>query len=153
VTTTMDIDKGLQVLLPPYSEEPPEDTQLNKRNVLDILINASDMLLVKGEPLDIAELKELTKKHVDNHGVLPEYSISPNDAIVSLKNDRGTTYDLYVAVQNELKAAYNELRDGYAMKRFGVKYDVLDDLRKKEVRQNYPLKISEAEPEDIGKTN
>lgn len=150
VTTTMDIDKGLLVLLPPWSEDPPEDIKTNERDVLKILVNKDDLLLVEGEPLEITELKELTKRHVNNKGVDKDFSTSPLKAVVSLKNDRGTTYDMYIKVQNELKSAYNELREEYAKQRYGVAFDDLDDPRKKVVRKSYPLRISEAEPENFG---
>ena len=148
VTTTMDIDKGIMVLLPPFSEEPPPETKQNRRNVLDILVNNKDMLLVKGKPIGVGELKSLTKKHVNNNGTDPEYSDSPDDAVVSLKNDRGTSYEMYISVQNELKAAYNELRDEYAQQKFGVQYIDLNEDQQKQVRAAYPLRISEAEPEE-----
>ena len=149
VTTTMDIDKGLTALLPPISDEEPEESSIVKRNVLEILVNSRDMLLVEGEPIEVSELREITKKHVDNNGVLPEYSVSPDKAVVSLKNDKGTSYGVYVGIQNELKAAYNELRDKFSVARFGVTYEKLDGPRKREIRAKYPLKISEAEPEDV----
>lgn len=151
VTTTMDIDKGILVVLPPYSEEPPPETKQNKKNVLDILVNARDMLLVKGEVLQISELKQLAKRHVNNNGADPRYSVSPKKAVVSLKNDRGTSYEMYIKVQNELKAAYNELREDYAKNKFGVGYADLSKDNQKKVRAIYPLRISEAEPEDFGK--
>ncbi len=150
VTTTMDIDKGLLVILPPYSEEEPDESDVNKRNMLNILVNNKDMLLVKGEPINITELRELTKTHVNNNGQDPRYSDSPDKAIVSLKNHRGTSYDMYIKVQNELRAAYNELRTDYSMNKFGVTFDKLDDLRKKEVRAAFPLRISEADPDKTG---
>ncbi|MGB1205977.1 MAG: ExbD/TolR family protein [Chitinophagales bacterium] len=149
VTTTMDIDKGLITLLPPISEEePPPPDKANQRNVLDILVNKNDQLLVKGDLMDVIELKELAKTHVNNNGVDPRYSLSPQKAIVSLKNDRGTSYEIYITVQNELKAAYNELRDEYAINNFGVKYADLKRENQKTVRNVYPLRISEAEPEN-----
>ncbi len=163
VTTTMDVDKGLMTLLPPYSEEPPPETKQNKRNVLDILVNSKDMLLVKGKPLEVAELKELCKRHVNNNGVDPDFSDNPGEAVVSLKSDRGTSYDIYITVQNELKAAYNELRDDYARGKFGETFTELklalksrkndQQLRDKlkDVREAYPLRISEAEPENFSK--
>lgn len=151
VTTTMDIDKGLLVLLPPWSLEPPPDTKENKRNVLDILVNLHDQLLVQGELADIGELRETTKKHVNNFGRDPKLSDSPTDAVVSLKNDKGTSYDMYMAVQNELRGAYNEMRDQYAMDNFGRNYNDLQNEDQKKVREAYPLRISEADPEDAGK--
>ncbi|HRI28035.1 MAG TPA: biopolymer transporter ExbD [Chitinophagales bacterium] len=150
VTTTMDTDKGLLTLLPPWSNEPPPDIDINRRNVLDILVNARDQLLVKGKPLDISELKDLTKKHVTNNGIDPQYSDNPQKAVVSLKNDKGTSYNMYISVQNELKAAYNELRDEYAKTKFGLKLNDLNEAQQKEVKEFYPLGISEAEPEDLG---
>ncbi len=149
VTTTMDIDKGIISTLPPISDEPPPDTQANKRNVLNILVNKRDELLVKGEPLLVDDLRELIKKHVNNNGRDPNFSDSPNDAIVSLKNDRGTTYDMYVQVLNEIRGGYNELREDLAMSKFGIGFNDLTKEQKKEVTKEYPLKLSEAEPEEF----
>jgi biopolymer transport protein ExbD len=149
VTTTMDIDKGLMVLLPPYSEEPPPDSDVNKRNVLEILVNANDMLLVENQPLAVDELREITKKHVNNRGADPNFSDSPTKAVVSLSNDKGTSYDIYFNVQNELKAAYNELRDAFAQQKFGRDYENLDKDQQRVVKDEYPLRISEAEPKDF----
>ncbi len=152
VTTTMDIDKGLPVNLPPLDEsnEPPPPTNINKRNTLNILINSQDQLLVKGEPLEVRELRELTKRHVGNYGADPNFSVSPKKAVVSLKNHRGTRYETYITVQNELRAAYNELRDEYSERYFGRTFDKLPDAHKSVVRAEYPLKISEAEPDKTG---
>ncbi len=149
VTTTMDIDKGLLVLLPPYSEEPPPETKENQRNVLDILVNSRDQLLVKGELTEVRDLKDMAIKHVNNKGVDPRFSDSPQEAVVSLKSDRGTSYDIYITVQNELKSAYNAMRNEYSKQKFGLPYDDLKKEDKKSVREEYPLKISEAEPEDF----
>lgn len=150
VTTTMDIDKGILTLLPPYSEEPPDDQEIKQRNVLEILVNRNDQLLVEGELMDISQLREMTKKHVDNYGQLDDFSVSPQKAVVSLKNDRGTSYTIYIQVQNELKAAYRELRDNAAMNKYGYNYGDLTKDQQKEIRAVYPLRISEAEPEDYG---
>lgn len=151
VTTTMDIDKGILVTLPPYTNEPPpDDVQANARNVLEILVNAKDQLLVENELTDISELKEITMKHVNNRGKLPEFSDSPNDAIVSLKNDKSTTYKRYIEVYNEIRAGYNQLRDEFAKNKFGVEFKQLTDDQKRTVRDEYPLKLSEADQTDFG---
>ncbi len=149
VTTTMDIDKGIYTRLPEWDEE-FEDVKLNKRNVLDVLINSRDQLLVKGELFDIKNLKKEAKKHIDNNKRDPNYSDSPKDAVVSLKNDRGTSYDIYIQVQNELKAAYREIWDREGMRRYGKVYGDLKREQKKAIRKDYPRKFSEAEPEDLG---
>lgn len=154
VTTTMDIPTGLQVALPPISEEPPQDSKQRKREVLEVLVNAADQLLVEGSPLTIDRLRQKTIDHLTNEGKDPTLSTTSSNAIVSLKNDRGTSYDMYVQVYNELTAAYNEVRDEYSMKEFGKTYTDLDPTRDKErikqVKEKYPKKLSEAEPVSIG---
>ncbi len=151
VTTTMDIDKGIIVTLPPYLPDQEEiEVKLNQRNVLEILVNARDQLLVEGELADVSELKELCMKHVDNNGIDPEFSDSPQDAVVSLQNDKGTSYNRYIEVYNEIRAAYNQLRENRAKQQFGVSYEDLDTARLKEIKRYYPLKLSEADPTDFG---
>jgi len=71
--------------------------------------------------------------------------------IISLKNDRGTSYNMYIQVQNELTAAVNELRDELSMQKFGVRFSKLtDDIKIKAIQKAVPVSISEAEPENIG---
>jgi biopolymer transport protein ExbD len=150
VTTTMDQQKGLRVQLPPYPDPtiPPPIVEQNDRNVLEVLVNSGDQLLVERKPLRIDQLTELTKRHIQNEGRLPNFSDSSQAAIISLKNDRGTSLARYVEVYNELIRAYNEAREEYAKKNFGRSFK---DLPKKgdkstEVKKKYPMKISEAEP-------
>jgi len=152
VTTTMDVDTGLVRKLPamPEEEEIIDDSQIKARNIYVVLVNAKDQLLVEEELMDISQLREGTKAFLDNWGKNPNLSDNPQKAIVSLQNDRGTSYDMYISVQNELSAAYRELRDREAEKKFGVKYMKLKGAKKKEIRKMYPEKISEAEPKNVG---
>lgn len=150
VTTTIDVDKGIAVKLPPYSDEQAENLKLKKRNVYRVVVNAQDQLLVRGEQMRVSELKENTKRFISNNGVDPELSESPKRAIISFQNDRGTKYSTYITVYNELKAAYNELWDDYAQRKFGYKYKDLNGEQKKEVQAEVPLVISEADPSDFG---
>ena len=69
--------------------------------------------------------------------------------VVSLQNDRSSSYQAYIDVQNELVAAYNELRDELSQEKWGKKYSELDDEQQKAVREVYPQKISEAEPKKV----
>jgi len=149
VTTTIDTDKGIAIKLPPMPEEnqPQNDIRIKERNVLKVLVNANDMLLVDGEPTDIKELKRLTKDFIDNPTQNPDLSESPQKAIVSLKNDRGTSYNLYIQVHNELKAAYNELRDARSRLLYGRSLEQLPESRQNEIKDYYRQVISEAEPE------
>ena len=69
--------------------------------------------------------------------------------VISLQNDRGSSYQAYISVQNELVAAYNELRDELAEQKFGTTYAELMTISKKAIREIYPQRISEAEPKKI----
>ena len=100
--------------------------------------------------MDIAQLKEGAKQFINNNGEDPNLSDNPEKAIISLQNDRGTSYKMYVRVQNELAAAYNELRNQESLTKFGKPYSTLSKLDKKEIRKMFPQKISEAEPKNIG---
>lgn len=169
VTTTIDQDKGIMHKLPAWSDlPPPEDVRINDRELLEILVNANNQLLVEMEYVDIDDLKDITIKHLNNRGVLPNYSTSPQKAVVSLKNDRGTDYGTYLQIQNELKAAYGQLRDEYALQitngqmsykemvactdnieLSSSKVAYCEELKQK-VQEEYPMKISEAEPVNLG---
>lgn len=165
VATTMDIDQGLQRVLPPMpdEEEIPEDQQIRERNVLVVLVNARDQLMVEGEPTPIAQLRDRAKEFIENpedDPNLPEKETidvpylgevyTPTTAVISLQNDRGTSYGMYIRVQNELTAAYNELRDDLAMEHFGRPFNRLTDSQQEAIREVYPMTISEAEPREVG---
>lgn len=71
--------------------------------------------------------------------------------IVSLQNDRGTSYDKYIEVQNELVRAINEMRDEIATQTFGNPYDECNEDQQDLIQLIYPLSISEAEPKSVKK--
>jgi biopolymer transport protein ExbD len=150
VTTTIVEDKGILVRLPPWSDEEPDIAKLRKRNVYSVLVNASNELLVRGEPMRIQNLREKTKEFISNPGNREDLAESPKKAIISLKNDRGTNYRTYLEVYNELQAAYNELWNTEALKRYGIEYERLPAANRKAIRQDIPLIISEAEPTSFG---
>ncbi|MFY0645069.1 MAG: biopolymer transporter ExbD [Bacteroidia bacterium] len=151
VTTTMDIPTGIQVQLPPITDEPPEESKQRKKEVLEVLVNAKDQLLVEGRLLRVDQLKQKTIDHLTNEGKDPNLSTTSTSAIVSLKNDRGTSYDMYLSVYNELEAAYKQVRDDYAMQKFGLEFKKLRTTAQiDEVKEKYPKKLSEAEPVNAG---
>jgi len=82
----------------------------------------------------------------------PNSSDNPVKAVVSLQNDRGTSYEMYIKVQNELVAAYEDLRNEYSMKKYGKPYlELTDEALIDDVKSAFEQKISEAEPLDLGK--
>jgi flagellar hook-associated protein FlgK len=66
--------------------------------------------------------------------------------VISLSNDLDTKYGTYIAVQNELVAAINELREELAKSKFGKSYNDLEQEQQDAIRDIYPSRISEAEP-------
>jgi len=178
VTTTMDTDTGLMRVLPPFIEDIPEDQpDVKARNVFVVLANAADNLLVEDEYMQVEELKDAAKEFIigqqnnPDNTRFPEFKVSENPLIikyfgankliskqiVSLQNDRGTSYELYIAIQDQLASAYREVRDEVAIERFGKKYlelkksdNKLENEQAKAVRKLIPQRISEAEPKAIG---
>jgi len=184
VTTTMDTDTGITRLLPPEPEDNQEtEVKVNQRNVLVVLLNRSDLLMVGGEVMDRLALKEETMQFFTNPNddpTLPEKeeqevqfppgssSLLPPDGVwtgmvskgvISLQNDRSTTYGKYLQVQNELVAAVNTLRNDFCKLYFDKEYDELNTNKPIEeeiqagIRKIYKMNISESEPKSIGGRN
>jgi biopolymer transport protein ExbD len=164
VTVTMDVDTGITRKLPPPVED-NSTVDFNQRNIFEILVNSQNMLMVEGKAGNLESLKDETKHfflNPNNEEDLPEKKLEQIDlmgdvyvskGVVSLKNDRGTSYEMYIKVQNELTRAFQEMRDELSMEKFGTKFNNLTDPAKQEaVQAVIPMAISEAEPEDIGKT-
>ena len=165
MTTSMAVNKGLARRLPPPvpAEQKTEDLKVKERNVFVVLINSEDQLLVRGEYTELADLKEKAKEFIKNAGDDPnmpekepvdvEYFgtvLVTKNHVISLQNDRGTSYAAYINVQNELVAAYNELRNELSKAKFAKNFDDLDSEQQKAIQKIYPQKISEAEPKNYG---
>jgi len=163
VTTTMDVDTGIMRTLSP---PPPEDQPIQnfkERNIMKILVNNQDQLLVNGKPGNIKTLKDDVKDFMSIHPNDPNYpetttknikglgEVLTSKGLISLKNDRGTSYKMYITVQDQLAVAFKELKNEYALEKFGRRFDkLIDEDLKKSINKALPLRISEAEPEDIG---
>lgn len=179
VTTTMDSDTGITRLLPPEPEELPDDTPINRRNIMVIWINKNNNLMVNGEAISQMELKEKTIEFFTNperqlnlpvmlttsvdfppgssSKLSPEgvWTGDVSQGIVSLMNDRSTAYGTYVKVQNELVAAVNQLRNDFCQDYFHMDFDGLNTTNPYEkeiydgIRSIYKMNISESEPKNI----
>ncbi len=181
VTTTIANDKGIAMLLPPKPDpnQPPPEVTKNDRNIFKILANSQDKLLVEDEPLtDVFELREMVKSFILNFGSpgeegvaiynsLPssmkayssqvrrsDYSDDPTEAVVSFKADRGTSYELYVQVLDQVNAAYNDVygeRVGLSATEFLQldRDDPVQDRKYQTARDGIPRAISIAEPNKI----
>lgn len=181
VTTTIANDKGIAMLLPPKPDpnQPPPEVTKNDRNIFKILANSQDKLLVEDEPLtDVFELREMVKSFILNFGNpgeegvaiynslpssmkafsisvrRPDYSDDPTEAVVSFKADRGTSYELYVQVLDQVNAAYNDVygeRIGLSAAEFLQldRDDPVQDKKYQTAREGIPRAISIAEPNKI----
>ena len=165
MTSTMDQQSGLQCRLPPMPDQnqKTEDTKVNKRNIIIVKINSSDRLFAGDQLLDVSQLKDKIKEFITNPNNDPnlperemkniegygEYPVSKG--VISLQNDRGTSYRAYIAVQNELVKAINEVRDDFCKQNYGKAYTFLTEDQQKIVREAIPQNISEAEPKDVTK--
>ena len=165
VATTIDTDTGIMRKLPPMpkDEEQLDDTKVKERNVFVVLVNKDDELLVEGERMHLSDLRDKTKEFIANPNDredlplrklvdIPYFGMTPitKNHVISLRNDRGTSYKMYIAVQNELASAYIELRDELASKKWGKKFDELPEEMQDAIKEIYPNRVSEAEPRNIG---
>ncbi|WP_339653688.1 biopolymer transporter ExbD [uncultured Salegentibacter sp.] len=175
VTTTIETDSGISRKLPEWQPEEQDPPVIKERNIFQVLVNANNQLLVEDEEMEIEELRQAAVEFLDNGGGTGEEacdfcqgagdlasSVNPTKAIISLVNNRGTEYGTYIAVQNELVAAYNQLRDREAERLFGTSFTAMEarynDSRTSEgdketlkerielIKDMIPQKLSEAEP-------
>ena len=176
VTTTIDKDKGLVRQLPPPLDEEIIPPIIKQKNLFVVLVNGNNELLVEDERMELRDLRQAAIDFLDNGGIpagqeghcefcqgarSPSSSDYPDKAIISMSSDRKTNYTTYVAVQNELGAAYNFLRDRESQRLYGWKYTEVKaaidagnydgnvektEEKLKEIRTLIPFKLSEAEP-------
>ena len=165
VTTSMSTSTGLSRRLPPPLQPdqviPPVD--VNKRNIFVVKVNSQNQLMVQGELMELQDLRQKAKEFIKNENDDPHLPVRTEenipllgtmsitkDHVISLQNDVDTQYQAYINVQNELVAAYNELRNELAKEKFGANFDELNEDQQKAVQSVYPQKISEAEPKNYG---
>ncbi len=174
VTTTIETDTGISRKLPAPEEENPIPPVLKQRNIFVVELNKNNDLLVEEAPMELKDLREAAIKFLDNGGGKgesscnycqgvkdPSSSDNPIIAVISLNNNRETNYGTYIAVQNELVAAYTTLRNREAQRLFGKtfvqmeadykdvnysgsKIKLKEDIKK--IQFLFPEKLSEAEP-------
>jgi hypothetical protein len=179
VTTTIEVDSGIASKLPPplEDEEPPP---IKEKNIFQVVVNSENRLLVEDADMNIGKLTEAAVKFLDNGGGTdprnacsycrgdkdPESSDNPKKAIISLVNDRQTSYKMYLAVTNELVRAYAILRDRESKRLYNETYESMMDRlnnwpatetdtpeyeeledRIDKVRDLFPRNLSEAEPQ------
>jgi biopolymer transport protein ExbD len=180
VTTTIEVDSGIASKLPPPLPEDTPPPPIREKNIFQVVVNSENRLLVEDADMNIGKLTEAAIKFLDNGGGTdprnacsycrgdkdPESSDNPKKAIISLVNDRQTSYKMYLAVTNELVRAYAILRDRESKRLYNEtyasmidrfkdwpatevdtpEYEKLED-RIDKVRELFPRNLSEAEPQ------
>lgn len=175
VTTVIETDAGLDRMLPRWNDNDTISIDRKKKNILTIFIDSNGKLLANENLIQLKELKAMAFNFIDNGGSAvssEEYCLyckgersstssdNPIKAIISLASNRETSYGAYVSVQNELVAAYNELRNREAQRLFKmnftdmeVKYQnpetssiVKNELKERivQIQKLYPLNIIDA---------
>ena len=166
ITTSMDTDRGLTRQLPPPPEQNQkdnDDVKLKARNVLTVFLNLNDQLMCGDDYINVDQLRAKAKEFIANPAndeSMPEKHAKDveffgnvmvtSKHVIALRCDRGSSYQAYLSVQNELVAAYNELRDELANEKWNKNYADLNEDQQKAIREIYPQKISEAEPKKYG---
>ncbi len=165
MTTTMGSQTGLQRRLPQMPDKNQQliDQKVNRRNIIVVRINQADRLLAGSEPIEVSQLKDKIKEFLNNptdDPNLPEKEVKDiegfgeypvSKGVISLQNDRGTSYRAYIEVQNELVKAINELRDEFSYRNYGKPFSKLTEEQQDIVKDCIPQNISEAEPKDVSK--
>lgn len=156
VTTTIETDAGIYQKLLPLGPDIPEAANVPERNLWSVILNGEDRLMVNGTAVLLPDLRQRTIDFLDNNGdrsctsckglQRPDWSEHPSKAVITLQNDRSTSYRLYIAVHNELSAAYSFLRERESQQRFGLPYSDLEAGPRKAVLRTFPQKIIEIGP-------
>lgn len=136
VTTTIDVDTGIGLVLPPPVEE-TDIVKMDPDRIIKVLVNASGDVLINDEIATLAQIHEIVANKLRARPKM----------VVSIKTDRETPYRMYIGALDEIKQAYNILREEYAMQTFGVGLKNLSKEQMDSVRDNVRQSISIAEPE------
>ena len=99
VTTTIDMDKGINLTLP---EKGGEQLRIKKGNIANLLINEAGQVLLDDEALEIPQIRDIVKQKIEEKGYDKD---GKPILIVSIKTDRNTEYDTYIQVLDQLKLA------------------------------------------------
>lgn len=135
VTTTIDVDTGIGLVLPPWVEN-AEQVKIKSENIASIIVNEVGDVLLDEKIIGVPQIKDEMISRIKANEKL----------IISVKTLRDTPYRIYIDVLDQLKQAYNDLRDEYTRTKFGVPLDQATSDQIDEVRKAIPQRISLAEP-------
>ena len=156
VVTSMDDDKGLTRMLPPVTEDVAQLPEVTERNVLTIEMTADNSVMIQGEKVAMKDVKTRVMNFVDNPDNLPDLPekhekdiellgkcMVTDGHVIQLEADTKTEYETYFKVQDAIVAAYRQLRDNLAQKRFHTSYENCNERQREALRTFYPQRVSE----------
>ncbi len=148
VSTTLATDKGEKVMLPKWVDNPEniEPTKVSEWNVFAVDVLEDGSLAVKGNNFPFDQLRKETIVFLTNDGKDPKYSDSYEAAVVNIRTHPDAPYESYVEAYSNVKSAFSIIRNDYAMKKYGKKYDDFTESESEasaDVREKFPLKIAE----------
>lgn len=114
VTTTINVDTGIGMTLPPKLDENVDPPPVKERNMLKILVNAEGQVLLEDQPSSLDQIRREVKKHVTNYGQDPNYAENPEKAVISIKTDSDTPYRTYIRTLDEVNLGYRDIYDQIA---------------------------------------
>ncbi len=146
VSTTIDVDTGIGLTLPEYV--PPEEqvkVEVPKDRMASLLINEAGDILLDNQVVTLTQILERIKPRIIEKIELP----ANKKLIVSVKTDAKTSYNLYIQALDQVKEAYFEVREEYALQKFGKRVIDLNTEQLNEIKDKIPIIISIAEPEVV----
>ena len=91
VTTTISLDKGISLILPAEGNE----LEVNRKNIVSILINDRGKILLDDQPAKINKIKSIAEKKI----------AANSNVIFSVITNKNTKYRDYILVLDQLKQA------------------------------------------------
>ncbi|PLX23170.1 MAG: biopolymer transporter ExbD [Ignavibacteria bacterium] len=135
VTTTIDVDTGIDLVLPPWVDN-AEQVAVKSDNIANLLVNEVGDVLLDEKIIGVPQIKSEMIARIKSNPKL----------IISYKTVRDTPYKIYIDVMDQLKLAYTDLRQEYSREKFGVPMDQANEDQIMEIRRAIPQRISLAEP-------
>ena len=134
VTTSMDVDKGMNRQLPPKQDEKQEMMDVDRSKVMSLALSEEGLLTIDEKPANIDMIRRQLKEFIVTTG--PSH-------IIELKTDRKCDYDTYFHLQNEIVRSYREIRDAASKQQFGKPYSKCSVEQREQLLEKYPQRVQE----------
>ena len=135
VTSSMNSDKGLGRKLPPVNEHQQELRDVNRSNVLQVSLDASDVLYCDEKTVTLQELQQQVESFVASR--------QTDQHVIAVETARTTSYNAYFEMQNAIVKAYRELREKMARQQYGHSFAQCSEAERDAIKVRYPQRISE----------